>query len=181
MSKCKITDAMAELNEWRDRAAVMLTKLKNRSDIDAWAWMKTGEKCYAAMVVQAFPVDEDDDKPVTGMLLPHPENERSWVDKHGRECLIMETVFENEHQSGAFECEVAVYLRNTVPYVLEVLDRVAERLCGLEQLLVDARSLIIERGESTDVPLQFRQHGWLNRVNAILPAEVSRREQNCKT
>lgn len=42
----------------------------------------------------------------------------------------------------------------------------------LIELVTEARDLIIERGESTDVPLQFRQHGWLTKVNAILPGEV---------
>lgn len=46
----------------------------------------------------------------------------------------------------------------------------AHEACKL--LLREARSLIIERGESTEVPLQFRQHGWLTQVNAILPVEV---------
>lgn len=39
----------------------------------------------------------------------------------------------------------------------------------LEELLVEARDLILEMGESIDVPLQFRQHGWLNTVNDLIP------------
>lgn len=32
--------------------------------------------------------------------------------------------------------------------------------------VIEAHDLIISRGESTDVPLQFSQHGWLNSVSA---------------
>lgn len=109
------------LDEWREKTALMLNKLNNRSDIPNWAWMQTGEKCYAAMVVQAFSADDGDDTPIVGMLTPHPEKDGTFVDEQGRECLIMETVFENEHQSGALECEVAVWLRNTVPRILDDL------------------------------------------------------------
>lgn len=38
----------------------------------------------------------------------------------------------------------------------------------MERLLKEARSLMIEVGESMDVPIQFRQHGWLKEVNELL-------------
>lgn len=41
----------------------------------------------------------------------------------------------------------------------------------LEELLREARRLILAMGESTDVTIQFPQHGWLNTVNDLLPPE----------
>lgn len=38
----------------------------------------------------------------------------------------------------------------------------------LRRLLYEARDIIIAQGESIDVPLQHRQHGWLNEVNPLL-------------
>lgn len=41
----------------------------------------------------------------------------------------------------------------------------------LIKLVLEARRLIVERGESMDVPLQFSQHGWLNTVNKKFPVD----------
>lgn len=41
----------------------------------------------------------------------------------------------------------------------------------LEELLREARRLILAEGESIDVPIQFAQHGWLRTVNELLPPD----------
>lgn len=38
----------------------------------------------------------------------------------------------------------------------------------LRELLTEARRLMLAVGESTDVTIQFPQHGWLKSVNEIL-------------
>lgn len=43
------------------------------------------------------------------------------------------------------------------------------RLEILEKLVLEARALIVERGESMEVPLQFRQHRWLREVRECFP------------
>lgn len=37
-----------------------------------------------------------------------------------------------------------------------------------KRLLREARELMLAQGESIDVPIQFRQHGWLNETNELL-------------
>ena len=51
-----------------------------------------------------------------------------------------------------------------------VAENAQRELAEARGLLKEARGLIVERGESTDVPLQFRQHGWLKRANEIIAA-----------
>lgn len=40
-----------------------------------------------------------------------------------------------------------------------------------ERLLREARSLILEGGESIEVPTQFRQHAWLNEMHELFPTD----------
>ena len=39
----------------------------------------------------------------------------------------------------------------------------------LKQLVDEARELMIAVGESSDVPIQFRQHAWLRKANEAVP------------
>ncbi len=43
------------------------------------------------------------------------------------------------------------------------------RVEQLERLVLEARALIVERGESMEVPLQFRQHRWLRECRECFP------------
>lgn len=37
-----------------------------------------------------------------------------------------------------------------------------------KRLIKEAREIIVEQGESIDVPLQFKQHGWLAETEEVL-------------
>lgn len=39
----------------------------------------------------------------------------------------------------------------------------------LKRLVAEARVLMLAEGESTDVEIQFPQHGWLMEVNGLFP------------
>jgi hypothetical protein len=121
----------------------LVAELDSDSDCQTWAWFSYGEKCYAYAVVQAVPLDEDDDTPVVGRLEPHPEDAMVWVDESGRKCITLEPVFNAEHQNGGIECEVAVALRNAAPELFR-------RLREAETLLREARPMVEAAKEHFD-------------------------------
>lgn len=83
----------------------VIESVRNQTDLWPWYWFSYGEKCYAFVCSEAFPVDENDPYPTPGTeLRADMENQRQWIGENGTKMLLGQTIANIEQQNGGTIC-----------------------------------------------------------------------------